>query len=100
MGPVAALLFTVVLSLVPTVLFLGLWYALLALRDDDLVEQSRAMEARRPTYSSSPGARKQSPTRPDASGPSESDATVVCPRCGSRNAAGVTYCWHCLGELD
>ncbi|MFW6018156.1 MAG: hypothetical protein ACOCPX_04990 [Halapricum sp.] len=39
MEGVFALVFTLVLSVLPTLLFLGLWRGLMALRDDELVER-------------------------------------------------------------
>jgi hypothetical protein len=93
LGLVAAL----VISLVPSLMFLGLWYGLMYLRDDDLIERAREMEAQRPQYS--PGARPAggSPVRTDRR--TDPRGAVSCERCGTRNATGVTYCWQCLAEL-
>lgn len=96
MHGIVGLAVALVLAVLPSLLFLGLWHGLMYLRDDDLVEQAREMERQRPQYSpgSSPGSGGSVSTSR-----SNDDGTVVCPRCSTQNTAGVTYCWNCLAEL-
>jgi hypothetical protein len=98
MGPLLALASALVLAFVPTALFLGLWYGLMALRDDELVERAREMQAQRATYAtgSSPSPGSGSPS----ASPADPETGVVCPHCGNRNVAGMNYCWHCLDSLE
>ncbi|MFB6309109.1 MAG: hypothetical protein ABEH35_07250 [Haloarculaceae archaeon] len=89
LSPVLDLAATLALSLVPTLLFLGLWRGLMWLRDDALVEEARRMQAR------------EAQLRPGR--PIDVDAAAdvdVCSACGSRNPAGMTHCWNCLGDLN
>jgi len=94
MSGFTGLAIAIAISLAPSLMFLGLWHGLMYLRDDDLIEQAREMEHRRPQYA--PGSAPISTTPVSGSG---SDATVVCQRCSTHNATGVTYCRNCLAEL-
>lgn len=81
----------------PALLFLGLWRALEAMRDDELIEevQRRAETREQPPSGSlavaaSPGGDASSPTDP---------SLVRCPACGTPNMRDATYCQECLAEL-
>ncbi|MFB6207214.1 MAG: hypothetical protein ABEJ05_11885 [Haloglomus sp.] len=87
--PKLALMASLAMSLVPTLLFLGLWRGLMWLRDDALVEEARRKRAREARF--------------DAGRSMDGDtaaAVSACAACGSRNPAGMTHCWNCLGELE
>jgi len=89
LSPELDLAATLAMSLVPTLLFLGLWRGLMWLRDDALVEEARRMRAQQARFS--PARSMDVDTAADIS---------VCAACGSRNPVGMTHCWNCLGELD
>ncbi|WP_226022484.1 DUF7577 domain-containing protein [Halomicrobium salinisoli] len=75
----------------PTLLFLGLWRGLDALRDDELVEMAREQ-----------GYLESSPSPTDVTAellPDTGSDTVVCEACGTDNLAEATYCQGCLREL-
>jgi len=93
----AALALTLGMSLIPTVLFLGLWRGLMYLRDDELVEEMRRMQATEVRHDiANGGGGSSTPTRV----PTLAESVVVCEGCGAKNAAGMTYCWHCLARVD
>ena len=76
----------------PTLLFLGLWRGLEAMRDDELIERARReghLDSSPPTSPVPDG------LVPDLAG---SD-TVVCEACGTGNVAEATYCQSCLEKL-
>ncbi|GCF13699.1 hypothetical protein Harman_16340 [Haloarcula mannanilytica] len=86
----------------PTLLFLGLWRGLDAMRDDELIERARQRaEAtdQSPTEADWPldplPDSGQSPLTADDSGP-----VVTCETCGTPNMQDATYCQECLSELD
>ena len=85
----------------PTLLFLGLWRGLEAMRDDELIQQVHQRAEMR----------DQSPTKPDwpvdvltdaeALPLSETKMSVVtCSACGTPNVQDATYCQECLTELE
>ena len=85
----------------PTLLFLGLWRGLEAMRDDELIQQVHQRAEMR----------DQLPTRPDwsadvltddeASPLSETNLSVVtCSTCGTPNMQDATYCQQCFTELE
>ncbi|AEM55654.1 hypothetical protein HISP_00085 [Haloarcula hispanica N601] len=85
----------------PTLLFLGLWRGLEAMRDDELIQQVHHRAEMR----------DQSPTRADwpvdtltgdeASPLSETNMSVVtCGTCGTPNMQDASYCQECLTELE
>ncbi|KZX46806.1 MULTISPECIES: zinc ribbon domain-containing protein [unclassified Haloarcula] len=85
----------------PTLLFLGLWRGLEAMRDDELIQQVHQRAEMR----------DQSPTRADwpvdtltddeASPLSETNMSVVtCGTCGTPNMQDASYCQECLTELE
>jgi hypothetical protein len=83
----------------PTLLFLGLWRGLEAMRDDELIQQ---VHQRAETMDQQSG----DPERPvDAltDGPSLSEPAppvVTCSACGTPNMRDATYCQECLTELE
>lgn len=99
--PLVDLVVTLLLSLVPTLLFLGLWRGLMYLRDDAVIERARQMEgeydgAGGGLTTPSPGAAGDSS---DVGGAPPTADSVRCENCREWNTAGVTYCWNCLEEL-
>jgi len=82
---------------VPTLLFLGLWRALEAMRDDELIEQ---VQQRAETMERSPSGSLSAAPSPgrDASAPTHS-SLVRCGACGTPNMRDATYCQECLSEL-
>ncbi|MFC6724456.1 zinc ribbon domain-containing protein [Halobium palmae] len=84
------------LSVLPSVLFLGLWKGLMRLRDDDLVDRL-SDEWDEPYVGPSivprsvvPGKGREVPTRVDF---------VPCGECGAPNAEGSRYCHECLSRV-
>jgi len=92
------LAFTLVLSVLPSLLFLGLWRGLMALRDDELVQRLDAEHfpettiAPRPTFLGKDIEAVLS-IRGPRGGPE-------CPNCGAQSASGVDYCEQCLGSVE
>ncbi|MDT3434014.1 zinc ribbon domain-containing protein [Haloarcula sp. 1CSR25-25] len=85
----------------PTLLFLGLWRGLEAMRDDELIEQ---VTQRAETMDRS-GAGRDRPvdvlTDGSASPLSETDLSIVtCGACGTPNMQDASYCQECLTELE
>lgn len=86
---VAAGLFVIV---APTLLFLGLWRGLEAMKDEELVERVEETEE----FSVS-----RSPTSIASSVLPDGDAeTTTCQSCGTPNLGDATYCQECLGKLS
>jgi hypothetical protein len=85
----------------PTLLFLGLWRGLDAMRDDELIERARQ---RAEATDQSPGG-SEWPTDPlPHTGQSplkaaNSTRVVTCETCGTPNMQDATYCQECLSEL-
>lgn len=80
----------------PSVLFVGLWRGLHALRDDRLVArmEEHATEPKRHT--------NLSPTSLLSVGTGSSSdrpSVVTCGSCGTPNPNGVTFCHECLSRL-
>ncbi|WP_458207776.1 hypothetical protein [Haladaptatus sp. NG-SE-30] len=90
-----------VLTVAPTILFLGLWRGLMALRDDDLV--NRTMNGEFGTIPDSPISAIMFGS--DAVGRERSPTTrrtvelVHCPRCDELNPTYANYCHECLQKL-
>ncbi|WP_225335806.1 DUF7577 domain-containing protein [Halomicrobium urmianum] len=76
----------------PTLLFLGLWRGLDALRDDELVEMAREQGYLESSPSPTDVTADLLPTDPGTD-------TVVCETCGTDNLAEAKYCQGCLREL-
>jgi hypothetical protein len=91
-----------VLAVAPTVLFLGLWRGLMALRNDDLANRTLNGEFGRLPDGPIPtkvfrtavggGGSTDRAASPDAE-------TVRCPHCGASNPRYVGYCDACLERL-
>jgi hypothetical protein len=104
-GPVE-LAFRVVTTLfvvvAPTLLFLGLWRGLQAMRDDELIEQMRATGVMDdPQGDSAPVFVDGLSGEVDglSGGVEREGETIVCDACGTANVTGVTFCWNCLQDL-
>lgn len=125
MNAVFRFIVTMIICILPTVLFYGLWYGLHYLRDDELIQQlqqredidlsaydpqmpgtdrdvslpgqSPSGESTLPTQSSGRASTlpTQSPTKKDT----QSASGQTCPDCGVDNREGVDYCRQCLSEL-
>ncbi|MEZ3144562.1 zinc ribbon domain-containing protein [Halobaculum sp. MBLA0143] len=99
---VLALLVTLGMTLVPSLLFLGLWRGLLRLRDDRLVDEvlARAEVDRGPGGVVGPGS-DANPFLSDGTDgpPARSSGPVGCPSCGVLRAPGET-CPACGTEPD
>ena len=96
-APAVDLALSLALSLVPTVLFLGLCRGLERLRDDDLINQWVAPGEVSPD--ASPDARQT--LWLDAGGEGHATAegnasTTDCPHCGAANPEYVDICAACL----
>ncbi|MFY4811301.1 DUF7577 domain-containing protein [Haloarcula sp. AONF1] len=85
----------------PTLLFLGLWRGLEAMRDDELIQQAHQraeMRDQSPTGSDWP---VDALTDDTVSLLSETNMSVVtCGTCGTPNMQDATYCQECLTELE
>lgn len=75
----------------PTLLFLGLWRGLEAMKDDELIERARAEGG----FSSPSPTDIAASMLPDA----DSEATT-CESCGAPNLTDATYCQECIGKLS
>lgn len=76
----------------PTLLFLGLWRGLEALKDDELIERAQAQG----DFSSSP-----SPSEVASSLLPDTDRDLTtCQDCGTPNTTDATYCQECLRKLS
>lgn len=95
MEAVFALLVTLVIAVLPALLFLGLWYGLDYLRDDDLLRKARDER-----YSDVPDYQPRFLDRDiDIGQQSSPSSGVRCTECGTRNRHGMNYCQECLSEL-
>ena len=90
-APVVDLALSLALSLVPTVLFLGLCRGLERLRDDDLIDQWVAPGEVSPE--ASPDARQSLWLDEGGEG---NAATTDCPHCGAANPEYADICAECL----
>lgn len=89
-----------VLTVAPTLLFLGLWRGLMALRDDDLVNRTMNGEF---------GPVPESLIHPDffgfstggrnAPAPNRVSESVRCRACETENPSYANYCGNCLEQL-
>lgn len=96
MEAVFALLVTLVIAVLPALLFLGLWHGLDYLRDDELLQ--KAQDER---YSDVPNYEPRfidSNSGPTAPAKATSSG-VRCPDCGTSNRNGMNYCQNCLSKL-
>ena len=87
----SALLVALAVSIVPTVLYLGLWRGLVRLRENALARYGDAHDLGQPAASP----RSASPR----SASSGSRATVDCPNCGTGNDDYARFCAACLRKL-
>jgi hypothetical protein len=98
MEAVLRLAFTIVLAILPSLLFLGLWRGLMALRDDELVKRLDAEHfpettiAPRPTFLG-----KDIEAVLSIRGPRGGSE---CPNCGAQTASGMDYCEQCLSKVE
>ncbi|WP_324755802.1 zinc ribbon domain-containing protein [Haloarcula montana] len=94
---VAAGLFVIV---APTVLFLGLWHGLEAMRDDELVQRAKqraeTMDTDGGAWNVDSASVRAAATRADP----VPDETVACDNCGTYNCEDVTYCRDCLSDIS
>jgi hypothetical protein len=85
----------------PTLLFLGLWRGLEAMRDDELIQRAHQRAEERdqsPTGSDWP---VDALTDHESSPLSETSLSVVpCDTCGTPNMEDASYCQECLSELE
>jgi len=88
MEAVYALLVTLVIAVLPTLLFLGLWHGLQYMRDDELIDR---LKDDHDTVGSRRGLMSD--------GPIATSSGVQCPSCGTSNRPGMEYCQQCLDEL-
>lgn len=97
MEGVLALLITLVVAVIPALLFLVLWHGLAYLRDDELLARMRDEgNSEVPTYEP----RFLKVRDRDAASPAAATSSGVhCPRCGTSNRPGMDYCQECLNEL-
>jgi hypothetical protein len=85
----------------PTLLFLGLWRGLEAMRDDELIQQ--AHQRAESMNQSTPGTdwSVDALTGAEVSPLSETKLSVVtCDTCGTPNMQDASYCQECLTELE
>ena len=95
MDAVLALLITLVIAVLPALLFLGLWNGLAYMRDDDLLE--KAQDER---YSDVPNYQPRFLDTEATVAPAKATSSGVrCSACGSTNREGMDYCQTCLEEL-
>ena len=92
-----------VLVVAPTMLFLGLWRGLMALRNDNLVNRTLNGEFGR--FSDGPVPERFFRTAVGGGPATDSVAsndlgTVRCPKCGQTNPRYADYCGDCLDSLD
>lgn len=85
---VAAGLFVIV---APTLLFLGLWRGLEAMKDEELIERARKQQS----VSSSPASTPTPSVLPQTGA-----ETTTCDECGTPNVADATYCQECLSKVS
>lgn len=84
----ARMIAVLIIIITPSLLFLGLWRGLMAMRDDELVQ--RVQE--RAEASDEMGMALSAIPQPDSS-------TIACPNCGTGNRSGVARCKQCLSPL-
>lgn len=88
---VFALLVALAVSVLPTLLYLGLWRGLVRLRENALQRYGDPTESGQPA-----GPRASASTAGDHGG---SPATATCPHCGTDNDGYATFCVACLRKL-
>ncbi|EMA20783.1 zinc ribbon domain-containing protein [Haloarcula argentinensis] len=85
----------------PTLLFLGLWRGLEAMRDDELIQQAHQRAEMRDQPSAGPDWSTDTLLADESSPLSETKMSVVtCSTCGTPNVQDASYCQSCLTELD
>ena len=90
-----------VLTVAPTLLFLGLWRGLMALRDDDLVNRTMNGEfGPVPNSLMHPDFFGLSNASGDQSGGNRAVRSIQCRHCGTDNPLYANYCGNCLERLD
>lgn len=91
---------TAVMAVLPTLFFLAFWRGLMALRDDDLARQVKAMEEReRRAAVTGRASGSNGPLGDLLDGVQERTAPGTCPECGVENREEMDYCRNCLAEL-
>ncbi|WP_049971412.1 hypothetical protein [Haladaptatus cibarius] len=89
-----------VLTVAPTLLFLGLWRGLMTLRDDDLVNRTVNGEFGSVPNSllrpSLPGSSKASRDPTTVNRP---EASLRCRTCDAENPSYADYCGNCLEKM-
>ena len=96
---VIGLISALIISILPTLLFLMLWRGLMAMRDDELVEKTLG---KNPEASFNPAKampfmnsnRQQKIAERLTEG-----SQTVCINCGTRNPQWANYCENCAAEL-
>ncbi|WP_367176881.1 zinc ribbon domain-containing protein [Haloarcula rubripromontorii] len=84
----------------PTLLFLGLWRGLEAMRDDELIQQVHQHAEMQDQSSAGPDWPVDAVRDAESSPLSETSLSVVtCDTCGTPNMEDATYCQECLTEL-
>ncbi|MEF8881357.1 MAG: zinc ribbon domain-containing protein [Halapricum sp.] len=97
MEAVLRLVFTLAIVVLPTVLFLGLWHGLIALRDDKLV-----MRLETEYYADSTVAPQPTFLTEDVAAvlPGQwLSSGVQCSNCGAENPEGTDHCRQCSEKL-
>ena len=85
----------------PTLLFLGLWRGLEAMRDDELIQQVHQRAEMRDQPSTRHTLSADTLLDDESSPLSETSLSVVtCDTCGTPNIQDATYCQECLTELE
>ncbi|MEF8828048.1 MAG: zinc ribbon domain-containing protein [Haloarcula sp.] len=85
----------------PTLLFLGLWRGLEAMRDDELIRQAHQRAEMKDQSSTGPDWSVDALTDAEVSPLSETNLSVVtCRSCGTPNMRDASYCQECLAELE
>ncbi|KAA9399409.1 zinc ribbon domain-containing protein [Haloarcula sp. CBA1130] len=85
----------------PTLLFLGLWRGLEAMRDDELIRQAQQRAEMNDRSSTGPNWSADALTNDAAAPLSETNMSVViCGSCGTPNMQDATYCQECFTELE
>lgn len=85
------------LAITPAVLFIAFYRGLMAMRDDQLIQQLAD------ELEELPGRNDETVSAPRHGGlathDSTSTAAVQCPNCGARNDPVADYCHDCLSEV-
>jgi hypothetical protein len=105
-GVAVEMLLTGVMVLMPTIMFIGFYRGLLALRDDDLVNQLMLHDGVQPpenrVMAEAMGLEQYYEERADRSAASPAElapGTVRCRHCSAANPDHVDFCATCLRRL-